>query len=318
MAHKYSYWPLAILMAVVIAAAGGAGAFIYYESKISPTKPLLTVEVGDNVTVNYIGYFGSGPQIGTIFDTSLWSVANNSNMAKSLEFANRGSEAAYTPLAVHVGANTPSGGYVIGNLTFSSVITGFWQGMVGMTGNVSKSISIPPALGYGNPVPSCYQNQPAVYTLPATNYIQASTFQTNYPNITAVSGNQFTDPQYGWNDVIVSANSSWVVLQYQPTPGQVTSPYGYAEQVTNISTSGGGAGTITLTALLSPSQAGLVLGQLPSTASQVCSSSKFIVSTVSPATNTLVWNFNSEVTGQTLVFVVTVVAIYPGPGHTSG
>lgn len=316
MAQKYSYWPLAVLMAVVIASAGGAGAYIYHQSKISPTRPLLTIETGDNVTVNYIGYFGSGPQNGTIFDTSLWSVANNSNMKKSLEFTNRGSEAAYTPLAVHVGATAPSGGYVIGNLTFSTVITGFWQGMLGMTGNVSRSIPIPPSLGYGNGQASCYQSAPIVYTIPTTSSITLSSFHTNYPNATASTGTQFVDPLYGWNDLVVSANSSWVVVQYQPTPGQITSPYGYATQVTNISTPNGGAGTITLTSLLSPSQAGLVLGNLPASAGKVCGSSKFIVSSINPGTNTQVWNFNAEVMGQILVFTVTVVNIYPGPLHS--
>ncbi len=318
MAQKYWYWPLAVFMAIVIVAAGGAGAYLYYHAKLSSTSPLLSVELGDNVTVNYIGYFGSGPQTGAIFDTSLWSVANNTNMKKSLEFTNRGSEAAYTPLGVHVGPTAPSGGYVVHNITFNTVVTGFWQGMIGMTGNVSKSISIPPALAYGNGQAGCYQSSPLVYTIPATNPIAVSTFHTNYPNATAATGARFADPQYGWADFVLSANASWVVLQYQPTLGQLSTPYGYAEQVTNISTAGGGGGTITLTSLLAPSQAGLVLGKLPSSASTVCSTDKFIVTSINPATNTQVWNFNAEVMGQTLVFVVTVVDIYPGPGHTSG
>ncbi|HUZ79295.1 MAG TPA: hypothetical protein VMV28_01550 [Thermoplasmata archaeon] len=318
MAHKYSYWPLAVFMAIVIVAASGAGAYLYYHSKLSPTKPLLSVELGDNVTVNYVGYFGSGPQAGAIFDTSLWSVANNSNLKKSLEFANRGSQAAYTPLGVHVGPTAPSGGYVVHNTTFNTVITGFWKGMLGMTGNVSKWISIPPSLGYGNGQAGCYQSSPLVYTIPATNLIALSTFHTQYPNATAATGAQFADPQYGWTDFVLSANASWVVVQYHPTLGQLASPYGYPEQVTNISTASGGAGTITLTSLLAPSQAGLVLGKLPSSASTVCSANKFIVSSISPATNTQVWNFNAEVMGQTLVFVVTVLNIYPGPSHTGG
>lgn len=316
MPRKYSYWPLAVLMAVVIISAGGAGAYLYSHSKVSPGHGLLTVEAGDNVTVNYIGYFGSGPQTGTIFDTSLWSVANNTNLKKSLEFTNRGSEADYTPLAVHVGANTPSGGYVIGNITFESVVTGFWQGLVGATGNVSKSVPIPPDLGYGYGDPACYANSPLVYSIPTTSRISLSNFESIYPSANPATGTQFTDPQFGWNDFIVSANASWVVVQYLPTLGQITYPYGFVEQVTNITTAGGGVGTITLTTQLNQNQAGLVLGKLPSTSAQVCSSSQFIITSINYATNTQTWNFNAEVDGQTLVFTVTIVNIYPGPYHT--
>ncbi len=316
MPRNYSYWPLAVLLAVVIVSASGAGAYLYYHSKISPGHGLLSVEVGDNVTVIYIGYFGTGPQKGTIFDTSLWSVANNSNLKKSLEFTNRGGPSQYTPLPVHVGPSTPSGGYVIGNLTFGGVVTGFWQGLVGMTGNVSKSISIPPNLGYGNGDPACYTNHPLAYTIPTTSRIALSTFQTDYPTIVAATGTQFTDSQYGWNDFIISANASWVVLQYLPALGQLTHPYGFAEQVTNISTAGGEVGSITLNTLLNPNQAGLVLGKLPSSATPVCSSSQFIITTSNLGTNTQVWNFNAEVDGQTLAFTVTIVNIYPGPNHT--
>jgi len=316
MPRNYSYWPLAVLLAVVIVSAGGAGAYLYYHSKIAQGHGLLTVELGDNVTVNYIGYFATGPQKGAIFDTSFWSVANNTNLKKSLEFTNRGGPSYYTPLGVHIGPNTPSGGYVIGNNTFVGVVTGFWQGLIGMTGNVSKPISIPPALGYGDGQAACYQNSPIVYTIPATSRIALSTFQSHYPSIAAATGIQFTDPQYGWTDMIVSANASWVVLQYLPTLGQATSPYGYAEFVTNITTAGGGPGAITLSSQLAPSQAGLVLGKLPSSATQVCSASTFIISSINLATNTAVWNFNAEVMGQTLVFTGTIVNIYPGPQHT--
>lgn len=295
----------AVLVIVVFVVAGVGAGLLYEFNKPKSVSPVLSVHEGDNVTVNYIGTFGSGPQQGKVFDTSLYSVAtNNLSYPKSLEFSYRGSESVYTPLPVHVGPSAPSGGYTIANLTFSTVVTGFWQGLLGLSGNRSETIVVPPNLGYGPVNSSCLATVPMVFSVPVLTFVPASEFATLYPNVTAIVGAQFSDPTYGWNDTVFAVNASAVTVQALPSVGQTAKPDGLPFVVSALNTT-----SITLSSLLTPANAGLVLGH--ATNGGLCSSTAFIVSAVSPGTGTLTENFNPEVQGETLDFTVTVVDILP-------
>jgi hypothetical protein len=175
---------LFIVLVVVVVIAAGAGAAVLYEFNKPKAPPtLLTVHNGDNVTVNYIGLFGSGAQTGRVFDTSVYAVAlNNLSYPKSLEYTPRSSVKAYTPLAVHVGPYAPASGYTIGNLTFSSVVPGFWQGLLGLAGNQSHTIVVPPNLGYGPQNQSCLATAPLVLAVPVLTFVPISHFAQLYPN----------------------------------------------------------------------------------------------------------------------------------------
>jgi FKBP-type peptidyl-prolyl cis-trans isomerase 2 len=294
-----------VLVVVVLAAAGGAAAFVYELNKPKTPASLFTVQLGDNVTVNYVGVFGTSPQTGRVFDTSLYSVAsNNGSYPKSLEFQLRGSPSAYTPLAVHVGPNTPSSGYTVGNLTFIGVVTGFWQGLIGLVGNQSHTIVVPPSLGYGSGNSSCIATSPLVYGVPVFTNVEAKSFATLYPNVSAVVGTEFTDPTYGWSDLVFAVNSTTIVIQAQPTVGSMAKPNGLPFLVSNLN-----ATSITLSSTLNPASAGLVLGH--ATTGGLCGQTSFIVTAVNTVTGTFTKNFNPEVEGQTLDFIVTVVDIYP-------
>lgn len=294
-----------VLVVVVIAAAGAGAAVLYEYTKPKAASPILTVQNGDNVTVNYIGDFGSGPQSGRVFDTSIYSVAtNNLSYPKSLEYRSRGAASAYTPLPVHVGPSAPSGGYTIGNLTFSTVVTGFWQGLLGLQGNESHVIVVPPDLGYGALNTSCLRSSPLVYAVPVLTFVPIGQFSTLYPNVSATVGVEFPDPTYGWNDSVFAVNSTSVTVQALPNLGETASPDGLPFVVASLNST-----SITLSSLLTPSNDGLVLGH--ATSGGLCGQSEFIVSAVDLATGTLTENFNPEVEGETLDFVVTVVDILP-------
>ena len=304
-AERPSLILLILLVVLVLIAAGVGAAFVYEYNKPKAAPTLLTVQKGDNVTVNYIGEFGSGPQIGRVFDTSFYSVAqNNVTYPKSLEYAPRSSASAYTPLAVHVGPNAPAGGYPVGNLTFSGVVTGFWQGLVGLTGNHTQTVVVPASLGYGPLNSSCLRPAPLVFTLPVLTYLPLGEFASLYPNVTADVGVEFTDSNYGWTDQVFAVNATSVSVQALPTVGQTSSPDGLPFEVTALN-----ATSVTLSSLLTPANAGLVLGHLR--VGSICSESKFIVSAVDPSAGTLTENFNPEVQGETLDFIVAVVNIYP-------
>ncbi len=297
---------LAIVLALVVIVAGIVGAGVaYYEAHKLGSPSQLTVQIGDNVTVNYIGVFGSSPQIGRVFDTSYYSVAwNNLSWPKAIGFQARGPDPSnFTPLPVAVGPNIPSGGYTVGNLTFSGVVTGFWQGLIGLPGNQTRYVTVPPSLGYGPQNASCLVSQPLTYTLPVTVALSTSAFSAQFPSVTPIAGGEFADPTYHWPVYVLTVNATSVVYENLPTIGWTASPQGWAVTVTNLS-----ATTITLVNQLTPSNAGLVGG---TSTSEVCSTSSFIVSQVNPATSTYVENFNEDVTGQTLIFVVSVVDIFP-------
>jgi FKBP-type peptidyl-prolyl cis-trans isomerase 2 len=296
---------MAVLIVVVFVVAGVGAALVYEHNKSTAATPILTVHLGDNVTVNYIGEFGSGAQVGRVFDTSIYSVAtNNQSYPKALEYQSRGPITAYTPLGVHVGAYAPSSGYTLGNFTFNTVVTGFWQGLIGLPGNQSHTVVVPPNLGYGALNASCLASSPLVYTVPVLTYVSVKDFSSLYPGVTASVGVVFPDPTYGWNDSVFAVNSTNVAVQALATLGQSTTPDGLPFVVSSLN-----ATEITLSSQLTPANAGLVLGHV--TSGGLCGQTKFIVSAVDLATGTFTENYNSEVVGETLDFTVTVVDIFP-------
>lgn len=308
---------LLVLVVLVLIAGGAAAGFVYLHDKPSAAPAVTTVQVGDNVTVNYIGIFGSGPEAGKVFDTSLYAVAtNNIAYPKSLQYHARGPSASnYTTLDVHVGGNTPSSGYSLGGLSFIQVVTGFWTGLVGATPNLTRTITVPPALGYGPTNPACLATKPLSYTIPVLQTIPGTTFSKAYPGVEATTGVQFPDPHMGWPVLILGANASFVTIENLPPLGWKASPSGWPVEVTNITSTSNGSGRITLVNEIQPTQAGLLLGTdyLGTGPCTSQSSGKFIVSAVNLTAGTYTENFNQEVQGQTLIFLVTVVDLFHPP-----
>ncbi len=290
---------------VIVLIVGGVGFGLLYEhNHPQPPASPRTVVVGDNVTVNYIGYFASGPEVGKIFDTSIQSVAeNNATYPKALLYSPRNASG-YTPLPVHVGPHSPKGGYSVNGVSYASVVTGFWKGLLGLPVNVTRSTSFPASEGYGPLNQSCLVTAPLVQTIPVSVSYLPATFTKSYPGVTAAAGVRFSDPTYGWADTVVSVNSTSVVVARQPTAGQTVSPYGWKIVVQTVTSR-----TITLASDLTPSSPGNVLGKISN--QTVCQTTKFIVWSVDLSAGTFVENYNSEVVGQALTFVVTVAAIYP-------
>ena len=314
MAETRSWTPfLAVAIVAIVVGAGLAG-YLYFVHRPQGPPTVLTVTVGDNVTVNYIGVMGTGAEAGKVFDTSIYSVATNGiAYPKTLEFALRGTAANYTPLPVHVGSDTPSSGYSLGGQTYIQTVTGFWQGLVGLTGNSTRTVTVPPALGYGALNSACLRTEPLTFTLPVVETMSLAQFSQRYPGVTAFQGTEFPDPHYGWPVLVLSQNGSFATVENLATVGHSASPAGWPVLVTGVSPTANGTGTITLANQLSPSSAGLILGH-DYTGTGPCSSQsngRFIVSAINVANGTYTENFNQEVQGQTLVFLVTVVDIFP-------
>lgn len=295
---------LAFLIAIVLVVAGVGFGLLYEYNHPKRSSGPPTVAIGDNVTVNYIGLFGSGPQIGKVFDTSIKAVAtDNASWPKSLEYTPRNSSG-YTPLPVHVGSNTPSGGYNVSGVTYLGVVPGFWQGLLGLQVNQTRWATVPANLGYGPLDPACLTTSPLVQTIPAVRSLSPTDFSSDYSGVTAEAGVTFADPTYGWTDTVLSANSTAVVVGLLPYLGETTDPYGWTVVVTNVTSQ-----SITLTSELTPSSVGSVKGSIPGVS--VCSTSDFLIWTVNSAAGTFTSNYNRETVGETLIFVVTIVTILP-------
>ncbi len=295
---------LTLLVVLVIVAAGaGAGVLYFFNHPKLPSTP-STVAIGDNVTVNYIGLFASGPQAGKVFDTSIKSVAqNNVTWPKSLEYTPRNASG-YTPLPVHVGARAPKSGYEVNGVTYSTVVPGFWQGLVGLAVNQTRTTTFAASLGYGPLNKSCIKSAPLVQTLPVIVTYTPSGFAKANSGVTAAKGVTFKDPTYGWTDVVVSANATAVAVAREPVVGQTVTPFGWSILVRNVSSR-----VITLQSQLTPASVGSVLGNIANTT--VCSSTKFLVWSVDLDAGTFTMNYNREVVGESLTFIVTIVTIVP-------
>jgi FKBP-type peptidyl-prolyl cis-trans isomerase 2 len=298
---------LLVLLVVVILIAAGVGILAAnYFLHPKAASGYATVQVGDNVTVDYIGMFGSGPEIGRTFDTSVFSAyLNNITYPKSAYFAigHSGNPANYTPLGVHVGG---SGQFTIGNTTFRPVVTGFWEGMLGMAGNQTRFIVVPPALGYGSINPACTLTLPLSVTVPVLVTVPVSKFSTFFPGVSASSGTIFTDPLYGWSDMVLSVNATSVTVEHLPAMGETTQAGAWNITVTNLT-----ATRISVLNDLTPSNYAHLLGTFPTASTGACAGqTHYLVSGVDLAKGTYTVNWNSEVTGQTLIFRVTTIDLF--------
>ncbi len=297
---------LAVVLIVVVIVVAGVGVWVAHDYLVpKSTSAPETAQVGDNVTVNYIGEFASGPQTGRVFDTSIYSVyLDNASYPKSLEFpfTHGGAASDYKPLGVHVGPY--SGQYTIGNLTFSSVVTGFWQGLVGLGTNQTRWVTIPVNLAYGPLNPACEATAPISFTTPVLTVVPTANFSTLYPGATPTLGSTFADPTYGWTDLVFTVNATWVTVESLPTVGFVAHLSGWNATVTGVN-----ATSITLRNDITPQNYGGLVGTF-STARSCggASESHFLIAGVNVANQTYTQNWNPEVVGQSLAFRVTIVA----------
>ncbi|MGA8663574.1 MAG: hypothetical protein WB809_00675 [Thermoplasmata archaeon] len=297
---------LVILVVIILVGAGvgiwGANYLLHPRSISTP----LSVQVGDNVTVNYIGEYGNGTQSGRTFDTSLYSVyLNNLSYPKALQYTGRGGVASdYSPLPVHIGAF--QGTYVVNGVNYSGVVSGFWQGALGLQVNQTRWVTFPDTLGYGPADPACTQVVPLQFTVPVLTSVATSMFATQYPGVTPGPGVTFTDPTYGWQDLIFTMNSTEITLESLTSIGFVATVSGWTATVTAVN-----ATTITLLDNITPQNYASILGTFPS--SRGCAggnpSTQFIISGVNLANGTFTEDWNSPVVGYSLTFRITIVQI---------
>jgi len=273
-------WSLIGVLILVIAILG-----VYYGYVVPRFPgPPIRAQGGDAVRVDYVGTF---LEDGLVFDTSLVSVAqDNASHAKAFSFAWHGD---WAPLSFTVGAGT--------------VVKGFDNGVEGLAVGDTKTIVVPPALGYGISDPSKIFVKPLFESVPVRLTMNATDFRTTY-STPAISGTSVADPFWGW-PAGVSVAGTVVTVTNSPVPGLKYRPYGaWDAQIDSIDDGAdGGVGRIVVHHLLDSNSADRV-GKKDSSGKV-----QFVVTAVDVAAGTYTLNFNEPVKGRTLIFQVTMVSI---------
>ena len=279
-----------VLIVVLLLSASSVVILLTIGQSATPARKVVA---GDTIKVNYIGRLA--PPDGRVFDTSIYSVASNDALyPKSLSFGLR-ANTTYTPLQFVVGSG--------------SLIKGFESGVLGMSLNQTKTIVIPPSLGYG------LMNMSRVFTFSLTDTVplyvvmNQTVFQDTY-NVTPKIDLALTDPTWGWSARVIemNADADLVRVQNMPSVGDHLAVFGdpsaaiptgwYADVVSIDSTANGGLGIITIHHQLTGSDAGKVQG--------ADIRGNFIIDQVSDSTARK--NYNDELVGVTIYFTVTLYA----------
>jgi hypothetical protein len=121
---------------VIAASSGGPSASLWLNTSLVKDFDNRTLGLDDLALVDYIGYFIDG----VIFDTSIEEIALNENLTKEGQFSVKPD---YAPLGMYVGPEDSNPGD-----EYRVVITGFWEGVLGMKANDTVLIRIPPEKAY--------------------------------------------------------------------------------------------------------------------------------------------------------------------------
>ncbi len=273
-------WSFVLVVILVVAILG-----VYYGYVVPKFgSPPIRSESGDDVKVDYTGTFSD---TGLVFDTSLQSIAvDNASYPKAFSFSWHPS---WQPLTVTIGSG--------------SVVKGFDQGIAGLAVGESRTIVVPPDLGYGPADPSKIIVKPLLESVPVRITMNATDFLLTY-HTTAVSGSNVSDPFWGWN-VYVSVAGSVVTVTNSPVPGQILRPYGIwnAEVLSIDDSANAGQGAILVQHRLDPSVVDRI--GVKDSSGKVT----FVVTAVDLAAGTYTLNYNDPTKGRTLVFQVTMVSI---------
>ncbi len=277
-----------VLIVVLLLSASSVVILLTIGQTATPSR---TVASGDTIKVDYIGRLADG----RVFDTSYYSVASNDALyPKSVSFTLQ-ANSTYTPLEFTVGSG--------------DLITGFESGVIGMSLNETKTIAIPPALGYGSMNLSLLSTFALTESVPVFVWMSQASFSATY-EVTPVVGLTVTDPTWGWSVRVleVDTNADRVRVWNMPSIGdhlavfgdpEAASPTGwYADVVSIDSTANEGDGIILVQHQLTALSAGKVQG--------TDQTDSFIIDQVDLANGTARKNYNGELVGVTIYFTVTL------------
>ncbi len=295
---------LALAAVAVVLSVGVVGYVVYDNAQGSVTSSSNPIEMGDVVTLNYIGMFSDG----RVFDTSLPEVALDDVLyPKSLTFALRANES-YVPFDMTAGKYDVEGG----------TIKGFALGVLGLTIGDTQTIEIPPEDAYAVD-PSMVETVQMVEHLNATEMMPESTFRALF-NIEPVAMDFVPHFKWKWDVLVVDIDLDVVTFKHAPTVGQVVYPFGdpsdgedpagWACVVESFDPGADdGAGEVVVRHMVTEADVYAVKGVLQS--GQI-----FILSGIDSANGTFEIHksnpetgYNGEISGRALYFKVTIIFV---------
>lgn len=286
-----------IVLAVAIVVLSAAFYILYVKVPPPPVSPRVA-ETGDTVDINYIGSF---EDTGRVFDTSYESVAvDNVSYPKAVSFGKPAWRGQFSPFQFQVGCVdlTPEQQQAT---RCTAAIRGFDRAVRGLSVGDTKRVVVPPEDGYGDLDPTKVFELPLLQGVTARETMNETAFAERF-GIAPSDRLIVLDPFWRWN-VTVSLAGNIVTITHSPKIGQVVRPYSaWDAAVESIDDSAnGGAGIVYVRHLLDADDAGSVYA--------VDEGQAFIVSSVDTDREVYVANYNSEVTGRTLVFEIALVSI---------
>lgn len=200
---------LTVLSVLVLVAIGTVGYVIYDNSQRNEIVSKVVVD-GSTVTLNYIGMFEDG----RVFDTSIYSVAENDALyPKSFSFSMR-DPSSYAPFEMTAGLYGESGG----------TIKGFALGVIGMKLNEKRLVTVAPEDGYAVN-PDMVETIDLVEEIPIMVRVTDSEFYLQF-GMSATLMSVVSHYKWGWDVLVVAMESGYVTYRNMPTVGQVATPYG--------------------------------------------------------------------------------------------
>ena len=283
-----------LLLSISIAIIIGSGGVTYWLLNVY-YKPVTVqerfIKIGDKVDVDYIGYY---PDTGLIFDTSMYSVAsNNDSYPKAPDFSFRG-ETEYTFLKVYVGS--ASGGNVEG---YGQMIEGFWKALIGLKKGDTRTVLVPPELGYGEKNPELIKKIPIIEEIPIKVVVTTEQFSSTF-SVSPVINGYYKHPFWKWNVTIFSIFGNEVIYLNQPEYGSILNAYGWKSKIISIdSSANNGDGVIKVQHELHDYDAYRVKG-IDQT------KTPFYVIKVDKQNGTITIDYNKQTTGRNIAFTITV------------
>ncbi len=297
---------LALVAVAVVLSIGVVGYVVYDNAQGHSTSTFDPIEIGDMVTLNYIGMFSDG----RVFDTSLPEVASDDVLyPKSLTFTLRDNES-YAPFDMTAGKYGVDGG----------TIKGFALGVLGLTIGDTHTIEVLPEDGYAVN-PSMVETVHLTEHLNATEVMPESTFRALF-NIEPVVMDFVPHFKWMWDVLVIEVSMGVVTFKHAPATGQVVYPFGdpsddddpagWACIVESFDpVADDGAGEVVVRHLVTEADVYTVKGMMYTGQVFIVSgydseNETFEIHRSDPETG-----YNGEISGRALYFKVTIIFVRP-------
>lgn len=301
--EKFCLWAIGI---AIILFASILGMTKYDEWKAEndddDKKEIILIQEGDEVSVDYTGYFQGAPgEFGAVFDTSRREIAENGSIPKSTGFMDKGT---YDDLTFTVGSE--------------QMIKGFDNAVLGKKVGQKFTVSIPPQDAYGESFDEMIYHLDTVQTIPVYQTLTMEAFQSLFGDVDDPLGKTLSHPVWTWDVTVMEVDPTEVTIMNQPIYGDAYNPFIWNTTVEDISTE---RDTITLL-----HHTGDIV---PETIVPSMTLSQFDLAWFDNAVTTPQWDemgmgsvtvsggmiaidFNKEVAGKTLIFEIEINKINRG------